>query len=120
MKILICENEEILLAALEFRLQKNGFEIIWADNGEQGFEKSKQDKPDLVITSLNLPKLSGIDMIKQIKAGNKSLPIIAVGELEQKETIEEALKIGIEDFLTKPFKPVELVIRVKHVLNTLN
>ena len=120
MKILICENEEILLAALEFRLQKNGFEIIWADNGEQGFEKSKLESPDLIITSLNLPKLSGIDMIKKIKGENDTLPIIAVGELEQQDIIEEALQFGISDFLTKPFKPVELVIRVKHVLSILN
>ncbi len=120
MKILICENEEILLTALEFRLQKNGFDIIWADNGEQGFQKASQEEPDLIITSLNLPELTGIDMIKKIKESKNDVPIIAVGELEQSETIEEALQMGISDFLTKPFKPVELVIRVKHLLNTLD
>lgn len=120
MKILICENEEILLAALEFRLQKNGFNIVWADNGVKGYEKAKEESPDLIITSLNLPKQSGLDMIKQIKSDKKDLPIIVVGELEQDDVIEEALKLGISDFLTKPFKPVELVIRVKHVLSMLN
>ena len=116
MKILICENEEILLTALEFRLRKNGYDLIWAKNGEDGLNLAKEEKPDLIITSLDLPKLSGLDLAKNIKSLEKNTPIILIGELEQSDSILEGLKSGVEDFLTKPFKPVELVLRVQNIL----
>ena len=116
MKILICENEEILLTALEFRLRKNGYDLSWAKNGKQGLEKFKEDTPNLVITSLDLPEVSGMDMVKEIRNQNDQTPIIVIGELEQSDDIMEALSIGVRDFLTKPFKPVELVLRVQHIL----
>lgn len=117
MKILICENEEILLTALEFRLRKNGYELSWAKNGEEGLQKFTEEKPNLLITSLDLPKIAGIDLVKQIRSENKKTPIVVIGELEQQDVIMEALQSGVTDFLTKPFKPVELVLRVQHILN---
>ena len=116
MKILICENEEILLTALEFRLRKNGYELIWANNGEEALEKAGSEKPNLIISSLELPKISGLDLIKKFRSNNAKTPIIVIGELEDRDSIIEALKSGVNDFLTKPFKPVELVLRVHHVL----
>ena len=116
MKILICENEEILLTALEFRLRKNGYELVWANDGEEALEKAKSEGPELIISSLALPKLSGLDLVREIRSGDSKTPIMVIGELEERETIIEALKCGVNDFLTKPFKPVELVLRVQHIL----
>ena len=116
MKILICENEEILLTALEFRLRKNGYELVWANDGEEALEKAKSESPELIISSLALPKVSGLDLVRQIRSADEKTPIMVIGELEERETIIEALKSGVNDFLTKPFKPVELVLRVQHIL----
>ena len=116
MKILICENEEILLTALEFRLRKNGYDLHWAKNGKDGLDKFKEEKPNLVITSLDLPEMDGLELSKEIKTSNSNTPIILIGELEQSDAILEGLKHGVDDFLTKPFKPVELVLRVQNIL----
>ncbi len=116
MKILICENEEILLTALEFRLRKNGYDLVWANDGEEALNKAKSESPELIISSLALPKVSGLDLVKKIRSDNAETPIIVIGELEERESIVEALKSGVNDFLTKPFKPVELVLRVQHIL----
>lgn len=117
MKILICENEEILLTALEFRLRKNGYDLVWAKNGEEGLEKVSSESPNLIISSLDLPKLSGLDLVKKIREDGNNTPIIVIGELEDRESIVKALQSGVNDFLTKPFKPIELVLRVQNMLN---
>ncbi len=120
MKILICENEEILLTALEFRLRKNGYDLTWASNGIEALEKSKAEAPDLIISSLNLPELDGLELVKKIRfEENNETPMIVIGELEQSDVITEALRCGVNDFLTKPFKPVELVLRVNHILSAV-
>ena len=79
-------------------------------------EKAKSEGPELIISSLSLPKVSGLDLVREIRSGDKKTPIMVIGELEERETIIQALKYGVNDFLTKPFKPVELVLRVQHIL----
>ena len=114
MKILICEEEEVLLTAIEFRLQKNGFSVIRTNDAEQCVKHLKEDNPDMLIIDLDMSGISGLEMTEKLRKEMKSdIPIILLSDLEDGEELHQAFELGANDFVTKPFKPVELVIRIK-------
>ena len=116
MRILICEDEEIMLTALEFRLRKAGFEVLLAENGKIALEKIKEENPDLVVADIMMPFVTGLELIEFIRKDMRSaLPIIVISALEHEDTVLEAFRIGATDFITKPFKPNELVLRIKRI-----
>lgn len=116
MKILICEDEEIMLTALEFRLQRQGFEVIIAENGKKAIQKIDSESPDLIVADIMMPHISGLDLIKHVRLKkNSDLPIIIISALEHEDTVLEAFRVGASDFITKPFKPNELILRIKKI-----
>lgn len=117
MKILICEDEEIMLTALEFRLRKQGFTVIKAEDGRQAMEKLKTEKPNLVIADIMMPHVSGLELIQFIRKDlkDKETPIIIISALEYDDIVLEAFRFGATDFITKPFKPYELILRIKRI-----
>lgn len=116
MKVLICEDEEILLTAIEFRLRKQGFKVLLAKDGQQALEKIKSENPDLVIADIMMPHVTGLELIDHIRNDFKSdLPVIIISALEYDDVVLEAFRLGANDFITKPFKPAELVLRVKRL-----
>lgn len=116
MKVLITEDEEILLTAIEFRLKKQGYEALFVENGESVITTIQEAKPDLIIIGLETPKLDVFDLIITLrKNNNTSLPIIIIAALESGENILKAMQLGVNDFVTKPFKPAELVLRVRKI-----
>ena len=120
MKILICEDEEIMLTALEFRLRKQGFDVIIAENGKKALEQIREEKPDLVVADIMMPYVSGLDLITFIRKDMKSsLPVIVISALEHDDTILEAFRKGATDFITKPFKPNELILRIKRIFQEM-
>ena len=120
-KILICEDEEILLTALKFRLQKQGYELILSNNGQSGKEAIQNDQPDIIVTDIDLPDVSGIDMVNFVRQERQEdIPIILITPLENEQEILEAMLAGATDFVTKPFKPVELVLRIRCIFQELS
>lgn len=116
-RILVCEKEEVLLTALEFRLRKHGYEVELAGNGNEALEKIKANEPDLAIIGTEIEGLSGLDLIWELRDNLKSqVPIVVIAPLEASEDIMRAYKFGADDFVTKPFKPIELVLRVRRIL----
>ncbi|NJL74824.1 MAG: response regulator [Saprospiraceae bacterium] len=117
MKILICEDEEILLTALEFRMRKVGMDVVLAKDGQEAFQKIATERPDLIVADIEMPKLSGIQLIEKVRQSeHKHLPIIVISALDHEDDILEAFRKGANDFVAKPFKPAELVLRVKRIL----
>ena len=120
MKILICEDEEILLTALEFRLRKLGYEVVLAKDGREALQLIPLQKPDLIIADVQMPHVTGLELTEQVRKGMQSdLPIIIISALEHDEFVLKALDLGANDFVTKPFKPAELVLRVQRVFQQL-
>ncbi len=117
MKILICEDEEILLTALELRLRKQGFEIKIGKRGALAKEVIQEALPDLIVLSLDSLQhpvdewLSGA-----VTEQKKGIPLILIGNTEDGEELLRLLKKGAKDFMIKPFKPAELVLRIRKVL----
>ncbi|MFK7775684.1 MAG: response regulator transcription factor [Saprospiraceae bacterium] len=120
MKILVCEDEEILLTSLSFRLKKQGFEIILAKDGKEALEKIKTESPDLIVADIVMPQVSGLELITFVRKKMKSdLPIIMISALGNDDTVLEAFRLGATDFIAKPFKPSELVLRIKMVFQQM-
>ena len=120
MKILVCEDEQIMLTALEFRLQKQGFSVDIAPDGKVALEKLAIEIPDLIILDLMMPFVSGLEIITHVRKKLKSsIPIIVISALEHDDTVLEAFQNGATDFVTKPFKPVELVLRIRRIFQEM-
>lgn len=121
MKILICEEEEVLLTAIEFRLQKNGFSVIRTSDALECVRHLEESNPDMLIIDLEMSGITGIEMTKKIRSEmNSHIPIILLSDLEDGEELYQAFESGANDFVTKPFKPVELVIRIKKLFMPTN
>lgn len=117
MKILIAEDEAIMLSLLEKNLRDDGYEVMIATDGQQAIEKFKAFKPDLVITDILMPYVSGLELIGLIKSYvEQNTPVIVLSAMGQEATVLEAFNIGADDFITKPFNPSELTLRVKRLL----
>lgn len=116
MKILVCEDQEILLTSLEFRLRKNGFTVITAKDGKEALTKVEEEHPDLVIADIMMPHFTGLQLVDYVRNDLElDLPVIIISALEEEETVLEAFRVGANDFISKPFKPTELVLRIKKI-----
>ena len=120
MKILICEDEEIMLTALEFRLKKQGYEVIRAEDGQVAIDKIQTEDPDLIIADIMMPHVSGLELITFVRQDQqKDTPIIVISALELDEVVLEASRLGANDFISKPFKPIELILRIKRIFQEM-
>ena len=117
MTILICVHEEIMLTAIEFRMRKAGFRAVRAKDGKEARKMFDEEKPGFVVTDLVLPETDVLEFMHYIRNDQKSnVPIIMITDLDEaQEVILEGFKIGANDFVTKPFKPSELIIRIKRI-----
>ena len=118
MKILIAEDDEIMLAAIKEQLKKDAYEILGTNDGREAIQALETFKPDLLITDILMPYTSGLELIGILRSEqNNKLPILVLSALDEEATVMEAFSMGANDFLSKPFKPTELTIRVKRLLN---
>lgn len=116
MKILVAEDEPLLLKTIQMRLKKEGYEIITAANGKEALNLITSENPDLIITDIMMPYSSGLEIIAEVKQNNKlNIPVIILSAMGQEQTVLEAFNLGADDYVTKPFSPNELCLRVKRL-----
>ena len=115
-KILIVEDEPNMVAGLRDNFEYEGYEVITAPDGVAGLERALKEKPDLVILDVMMPRMSGLDVCKQLKAKRASVPIIMLTARGQEVDKVVGLELGADDYVTKPFSIRELLARVKAVL----
>lgn len=116
MKILIVEDEEGLILTLTDRLQSEGYTVVSANNGEKGFELASSEKFDLILLDVMLPKKNGCDIARDLRQQKIDTPILML--TAKGETIDKVLglKLGADDYLTKPFEVIELLARIEALL----
>jgi DNA-binding response OmpR family regulator len=114
--ILVIDDDESLRDTIGLMLEQEGYRPLLAADGKAGYERALTAKPDLILVDLRLPGMSGIEISKQLRAGNVNTPIIvlsAVGEEVDKVLL---LEIGADDYVVKPFGARELLARIRAVL----
>jgi len=115
MQILVCEKEDVLLTALEFRMNKHQFKTLRAHNAEEALDLLASANPDFLVTDSDAGSLSGLELIRKAHQMKPDLPIILISSMDHDDEVLEALKVGARDFITKPFNPVELVLRIRKI-----
>jgi two-component system phosphate regulon response regulator PhoB len=120
-RILIVEDEEALATLLEYNLSKESFEVAVAADGEEAMLKIDEEAPDLVILDWMLPKVSGIEVCRRLraKAETRNMPIIMLTARSEEADRIRGLETGADDYLTKPFSTNELIARVRAVLRRI-
>jgi CheY-like chemotaxis protein len=116
-KILVVEDNEGAREMLCLMLRGSGFKVVEAVNGEAGFNKAKDERPDLIITDLSMPILDGVDMIKLIRKSSDfdAVPIVALTAY-QGEMINQAIKAGADRALQKPIDMDYLINTIEHLV----
>ena len=118
-KILIVEDNPMVVKSLEFKLRKEGYDVTISVDGRNAIDLLKSNEFDLVLTDLMLPFVSGSQLIEHIKKTQPQMPIIVLSTATQEDIITDAFTMGVDDFMTKPFSPNELALRVKRSLSKL-
>ena len=112
MKLLLVEDDPEICGMLKNFLEKENFEIITANDGEEACSKFRQETCDLVLLDLMLPKISGMDVLQQIRA-QSTVPIIIMSAKDTDSDITLGLGLGADDYVTKPFSMVQVLARIK-------
>ena len=117
-KVLIIEDEVDIAQLVSFNLQRNGYLVNQVHDGLEGLEKILKDQPDLVILDLMLPGLDGYKILKKMQRDprSNSIPVLMLTAKSQIDDRLKGLELGADDYLTKPFSPKELILRVKAIL----
>ena len=117
MKILIAEDDEMMLKTMEFKLIREGYEVITCLNGNDALDKIVLENPDLILSDIEMPFASGLDIVNKVKVELKlNIPIIILSSLGLEKTVLKAFELGADDYITKPFSPNELIVRIKRLL----
>lgn len=117
-KVLIIDDEMHIVELLRFNLETSGYKTIYSYDGFDGFIKSKEEKPDLILLDWMLPNISGIEVLKKIRqdADLKKIPVIMLTAKNMEDDKVEGLEVGADDYITKPFSIKELLARITSVM----
>lgn len=118
-KILIVEDEESIRGFLKINLNRNGFEILEADNGEDGLEILEVEDPTLIILDVMLPGIDGFEVCKIVREKRDNIGIIMLSAKGQEMDKIMGLEYGADDYIVKPFNPMELLLRIKAILRRI-
>lgn len=117
--ILLVEDNPSIYKLIIFKLSKSGYKVEHRDNGIDGLKAVKELKPDLVILDVMLPGLNGFDILQKIRddEDTKDTKVIMLTTKNREEDLEKGFTLEVEDYMSKPFKPAELLMRVNKVLD---
>jgi DNA-binding response OmpR family regulator len=116
-KIVLAEDNSVLSLLLKFKLEKEGYKLFMAVNGKEAIDLIKEHEPDIILTDIMMPFKSGLEVISYVR--NKlelNTPIIVFSSAGQEEMVLNAFNLGANDFMSKPFSPNELIIRIKRIV----
>ncbi len=117
--LLVIESDPIVRRMLTVRFERNGYDVHAAQDGQEGMEKYRELQPDVVITELTLPIVDGyklIDWLREQQTNQSACKIVVLTDKRLEEDMTKCFKLGVADYITKPFSPVELDWRVKRLL----
>jgi DNA-binding response OmpR family regulator len=114
--ILVVEDEPNMVNGLRDNFEYEGYQVLTAMDGVEGLERALNDSPDVIVLDVMMPKMSGLEVCKQLRAKRPSIPIIMLTARGQEVDKVVGLELGADDYVTKPFSIRELLARVKAVL----
>ena len=116
--VLVVDDDPVILKLLEVNFEMEGFTVLVARDGEEGIDVARADQPDLIVSDIMMPKVSGLELVTALKGDptTSEIPIILLSAKAQNADVRSGLDAGADDYVTKPFEPLDLVDRVNRLL----
>lgn len=117
-RVLIVDDDELLLELLQFKLEARGYDVVSARDGETAMERVVTESPDLIVLDMMMPGIDGLVVLQRLKQSpeTSAIPVMMLTARKQQDDIVRALKLGAREYLVKPFMPEELLTRVQNIL----
>ena len=119
-KVLVVDDDPVIVKLLQVNFEMEGYTVVTANDGAEGLERARAEHPDIVLLDIMMPKMDGLEVTRALKAdeATKSIPIILLSAKAQSSDVQAGRDMGADDYLTKPFDPLELLDRVSELLGT--
>ena len=117
--VLLVEDDPVILRLLEVNFELEGYGVLSAHDGAEGIALARSERPDLIVSDIMMPNVSGIELVQTLKgeAATADIPIILLSAKAQTADIRAGMEAGADDYITKPFEPLELVEHVQALLS---
>jgi DNA-binding response OmpR family regulator len=118
LSVLVVDDDPVILRLLQVNFELEGIDVATAVDGEEGLKMIQSDPPDLVISDIMMPKVNGLELLAALRSSpdTSALPVILLSAKAQVADVQRGLELGADDYVTKPFDPLELIDRVYKVL----
>lgn len=116
-KILLVEDEPTLSFIVQDALSREGFDVVCATNGEHGLSLFKETKPDIIVADVMMPGMDGFEMVRLIRLSCASVPVLFLTARTGIDDVVKGFELGANDYIRKPFQIIELIVRIKALLN---
>jgi DNA-binding response OmpR family regulator len=119
-KVLLVDDDPVILKLLQVNFEMEGYNVLTANDGVEGLEKARAERPDVVILDIMMPRMDGLEVTRELKGDDstKDMPILLLSAKAQASDIQLGREVGADDYLTKPFDPLELLERVGEILKS--
>ena len=119
MTVLVIDDDPVILELLRVNFEIEGFDVVCASDGEEGFDRAHDHHPDVVISDIMMPRRDGLQLLRDLKSDpdTEDLPVILLSAKAQKAEVQQGLDLGADDYITKPFDPLELIDRLNAVVS---
>lgn len=116
--VLVVDDDPVILKLLEVNFEMEGFGVLVAHDGEEGIAVARDARPDVIVSDIMMPKVSGLELVVALKSDPETsdIPIILLSAKAQNADVRSGLDAGADDYVTKPFEPLDLVDRVNRLL----
>jgi len=116
--VLVVDDDPVILKLLEVNFDMEGFAVLVAHEGEEGIEVARRERPDIIVSDIMMPKASGIELVAELKGdpATSAIPIVLLSAKAQNADVRSGLDAGADEYITKPFEPLDLVDRVNRLL----
>jgi len=118
LSVLVVDDDPVILRLLQVNFELEGISVATAVDGEEGLKMIQSDPPDLVISDIMMPKVNGLELLAALRSSpdTSAMPVILLSAKAQVADVQRGLELGADDYVTKPFDPLELIERVYKVL----
>ena len=116
--VLVVDDDPVIQKLLQVNFEMEGYDVVVAGDGEEGLALAREERPDLVLLDVMMPKMNGLDVAIALRADQltEAIPIIMLSAKAQASDVQAGLDLGVDDYVTKPFDPLELLERVGELL----
>ena len=120
--VLVVDDDPVIMRLLEVNFEMEGYRVVTATDGAQALERIERERPDLVVCDIMMPVVNGLEVVERLRqsddAVSRRLPVILLSAKAQASEVQKGLDVGADDYITKPFDPLELIERVQALLET--